>query len=100
MQYIFRSTGQYLGFILNNSLFDRDSVYLGWIENKRNVWDKNGAYRGMLNDISGRTYVLKNQFMINPIPRIPKIPPIPPIPPIPQQNIMPIILPIGVQDGF
>lgn len=75
MKQIFRSSGQYLGFIYNDNLFSRDGIYLGWLEGD-NVWDSNGSYRGKLVPISGHYYILKNEFVISPIPRIPKLSPL------------------------
>lgn len=97
--YIFKTNGNYLGFIYNNNIFSRDSVYLGWIENNL-VWDTQGNFRGQVSKIANNHYILKNSFSINPIPRIPRIQPIPPVPPVPPINIMPIILPIGFVDSF
>jgi len=99
MTYIFKSSGQYLGFTSNDNIFSRDGVYLGWLEGE-NVWDSNGTFRGKLTKVGTNYYILKNEFIITPIPRIPKISPISPVSPIPQANILPIILPIGYQDGF
>lgn len=88
-----------MGFINGVSIFDRDGVYLGWIEGPY-VWDKTGKFRGVITQINGHQYVSLNQFQILPIPRIPRIPPISPIPPPPPMNILPIRLPLGHVDGF
>lgn len=99
MLFIFKSSGQYLGFISNNNLFSRDGLYLGWVENN-NVWGSDGQYRGQLVTINGKTYILKNIYIIPPIPKPPRaIPSIPTLPP-PQANISPIILDIGLKDAF
>jgi len=97
--YIFKSSGNYIGFVANNNLFSRDGVYLGWIENNL-AWDSRGNFKGQLFEINGQHYVLRNTFMIPPISRIPKVRPIPPIPPIPPINVQPITLKIGFADSF
>ncbi len=97
--YIFKSNGNYIGFVSDNNIFSRDGVYLGWIENKL-VWDAKGNFRGQLFNINNHNYILKSSFSIPPIPRIPKISPIPPVPPIPPINILPITLSIGYEDAF
>lgn len=97
--YIFKSNGNYIGFISNNNIFSRDGVYLGWLDNGL-AWDFNGNFKGQVIESSQHTYILKNSFSINPIPRLPKIRPITPMPPIPPANIMPISLPIGYVDSF
>ena len=98
--YIHTTHGNYLGFISGDSVFSRDGEYLGWIEGGAIIWDKDGNYRGNLHKIDGNNYILRPVFSINPIPRIPRIPPIPPIPPIPAKNLVPIVVPLGFQDGF
>jgi hypothetical protein len=97
--YIFRSDGNYVGFIYNNNVFSRDGVYLGWVENNL-VWDYQGNFKGQIFKINGNDYILKNSFSIPPIPRIPKVSPVPPVPPVPPVNILPISLPIGLVDSF
>lgn len=96
MQYIFRSNGQYLGFIQNSYLFSRDGIYLGWIEGNH-VWDANGQYRGFTQD--GK-YILRNLYIIPPVPRAPKALPAIPALPAPATNIVAINLPIGYVDAF
>ncbi|KKS30771.1 MAG: hypothetical protein UV60_C0002G0068 [Parcubacteria group bacterium GW2011_GWA2_43_11] len=98
-KYIFKSTGQYLGFVRNDYVFSRDNLYLGWVEGDI-VWDIGGNFRGKLIQLADYWYILRNPFTINPIPKIPK--PIPPSSPLPKPpvNIPAISLPIGFQDGF
>lgn len=97
MQSIFKSNGQYLGFISNGYFFSRDGAYLGWIEGKF-VWDKDGKFRGVLTE-DGR-YILKNIYTVSPVPRVPRpMPATPPLPP-PPPNIGPIVLHIGYVDAF
>lgn len=98
--YIFRSNGNYLGFIDNEYLFSRDGEYLGWIEGNF-VWDPNGQFRGEVTLIDKNRYILRNIFLIPPIPKVPKSPPIHPVhPPIPPANILPINLSIRFKDAF
>lgn len=98
-EYIFRSNGNYLGFINNGSLFSRDGEYLGWVEGKF-VWGSTGQFCGEVTEINNKKYIIKNMFLIPPIPKIPRIPPIPSIPPTPPINAMPIILNMGFKDAF
>ena len=96
MNSIFRSTGIYIGFILNGMLFSRDGEYLGWIEDNF-VWDSRGKFRGQ---IWNENYIIFNKFAVSPIPRIPRpYPPTPVLPP-PPANLPAIILPTGWIDAF
>ncbi len=88
-----------MGFIVNNYLFSRDNAYLGWVE-ADNVWDAGGNFRGKLIEITGHAYILRSMFTVSPIPKPPKPFPRPVQLPTPQPNILPIIPPIGYQDGF
>ena len=97
--YIHTIQGNYLGFVSGNNLFSRDGEYLGWLEGTI-VWDKKGNYRGSLQTIGNYNYILRPTFSINPIPRVPHIPPVSPISPIPPQNAIPIMAPLGYEDGF
>lgn len=96
MQYIFRSNGQYLGFIQNGYLFSRDGIYLGWVEDNH-VWDANGQYRGFIKD---SRYILRNLYIVPPVSRAPKALPAIPALPVPTANIVAINLPIGYVDAF
>ena len=98
-EYVFRSNGNYLGFISNGNLFSRDGEYLGWTEGDL-VWDSNGHFRGKITIISSRNYILKNAYLIPPIPKVPRVPPSFQVPPAPPLNAAPIILPIGLKDSF
>lgn len=96
MKFIFKSTGQYLGFTQNDYLFSRDGEYLGWVEGNF-VWDKNGQFRGV---IMNDKYIVKNLYAVTPVPRAPRpYPPTPPLP-APQANIAPILLSVGLADSF
>lgn len=97
IQHIFKSTGHYIGFINNNSLFSRDGEYLGWVEGNF-VWDCNGIFRGILSK-DGR-YILKNVYTISPISKPARPNPVHPVLPVPVANIAPITLPIGFVDAF
>lgn len=97
--YIYKSTGQPLGFIRNDNLYSPYGVYLGWKEDKY-IWDSNGQFRGNLNKIGDQYYILKYLFDLAPIPQSPRRPPnetqLPTIP----NFINPAVLPIGYKDGF
>lgn len=97
--YIFKSNGNYIGFISDSNIFSRDGVYLGWVENGL-VWDSRGNFKGQIFDFNNNHYILKNSFSISPIPRIPRVPPVSSLPPIPPANILPISIPIGYEDSF
>lgn len=96
---IFKTNGNYLGFVNNDFLFSRDGVYLGWLEGNF-VWDKSGNFRGSLMDLSAHHYILSNKFAVPPIPKTPIIAPItPPLPP-PPSNIAAAPAPFGLLDAF
>ena len=97
--YIYKSIGQYFGFIIGDNLFSRDGVYSGWLEESY-IWDSRGQFRGELKAINNNHYILKNMFAVPPIPKIPKPAPPTPILPAPKANIPPITPPIGYKDGF
>lgn len=99
--YIFKSTGQYLGFIINNHLFSRDGAYLGWIDNGL-AWGADGQFRGVLLPItsSDRAYILRNKFTVSPLPKTARSAPATPAIPAPVANIAPIPLPLGYEDAF
>lgn len=95
-QYVFRSTGTYLGFISNGFLFSRDGEYLGWIDGPF-AWDAAGKFRGQ---IWNNKYILTNRFRVQPIPRPPRSAPVTPALPDPPANITPIVPPTGWVDSF
>lgn len=97
MQYIFKSNGHYLGFISNGYIYSRDGIYMGWVEGGF-AWDKHGQFRGYLSE-DGK-YILKNVYTIPPVSKSPKPNPSSPVLPTPPANIVPIVLPVGVQDAF
>jgi len=102
-KYIFKANGFYFGFIYNDFLYSRDGVYLGWAEGKY-IWDRSGQFRGELTTIDQQEenyYILKNMFVVTPIPKTPKFTvTIPQLPP-PKSNLNPSLnLPVGYKDGF
>ena len=97
MNFIFKSTGQYFGFIVDDYLFSRDGEYLGWIEGKY-AWDKSGLFRGIVTD--DKRYIVRNIYTILPVPRAPRPHPSTPSLPTPQANIASIVLPVGYIDAF
>ena len=97
--FIYRSNGNYLGFISDGNFFSRDGVYWGWVEGDL-VWHSTGKYAGELKEISGHIYIIRNMYRLQPIPKSPKkFPDIPTIPDTPR-NIRAVNLPIGYQDAF
>ena len=97
--YIFRSTGHYVGFVQNDQFFSRDGVYLGWVE-REDVWDRTGQFQGKIKEISGNKYIVRNIYVLSPIPRMPRAYPASPNIPPPPSNVPPINLPIGDKDAF
>ena len=96
---IFKSNGNYLGFVRENNIFSRDGDFLGWIDNI-NAWDKSGAYRGELKSISGNSYILKNQYAVPPLPKAAKSVSNNFELPNPPANIASVEIPIGYVDAF
>ena len=96
-KFIYRSNGDYFGFILNGYLFDTDGEYLGWVEDDDSVWRKDGEYFGWL---TGENYILHNPKQIKPLARTPKIPPMPPDPPMAPPPRMPRIPPMYREDAL
>ncbi len=92
---IYKWSGQYWGFIYNGKLFDANSNYKGWIDDRNQFWDSNGKYLG---ELIQDNYILRKENKTEPIPKIPKIPPIPPIPPIPKIDRIGKIPKIGWKD--
>ncbi len=100
-RYIFKSNGNYLGFLQDDNIFSRDGIYLGWLDGDGTyAWDSSGKFRGYLIDVSGNNFIILNQLQIPPIPRMPRPAPLTPILPPPPVNVSPIPLPVGYIDGF
>ena len=99
-KFIYKSTGQYLGFVQNNSLYSRDGFYLGWVEGNF-VWDVDGKFRGVIRDANNQHYILLNRFALSPVQRPPR-PQLPSVVPLipPNAFVTPITLPVGYIDGF
>lgn len=97
--FIFKSNGNYIGFISNNNIFSRDGEYLGWVENSI-VWGKDGRFKGELKQINNHYYVLRNSLTIPPMARVPKVSPVTPVQPPSPANTLPVMVPIGFVDGF
>ena len=72
------STGEYAGFFLQGSIFDRDGFYLGWVEENTSAWRTNGHFWGQV--VEG-CYLMRYDAMAEPAGQLPRIPPIPPMPP-------------------
>jgi hypothetical protein len=99
--FLFRSNGQYLGFITGDNIFDRDGRFIGW-KSVETVWGANGQYRGQLSRIGSTQnfYVVKYIFAVAPIPQIPRVVDINKSLPVPPANILPVHLQAGFVDGF
>lgn len=101
-KFLYKSNGTYLGFIQNDTIFNRDGIPLGWLEGLF-VWDITGRFKGNLikQSNSNQTYYIwLNKFAILPLPKSPRpIQSLPTLPP-PPQNIQPVNLPVGWIDAF
>ena len=99
-EYIFKSSGQYFGFMDNGNIFSWDGQYLGWREGGY-IWDVSGQFRGEVKKIDGHCYILKNMYALPPLPKEPKLNALPVISiPAPQPSIPQITPEIGWVDGF
>jgi hypothetical protein len=96
MSFIYKSTGTYMGFISNGSIFSRDGAYLGWIEGAY-AWDAAGRFRGQ---IWNEKYIIINRFVVQPVPKQPRAAVASPALPNPPPNIPPTALPTGWLDSF
>jgi hypothetical protein len=98
--FIFQTNGTYTGYVDNGYLYTRDGLFLGWVENDNNVYDRKGNYRGRLSLLGANYYILKNRFNLNPLPKPPTTSP-PAHQPVPAQNSIPPVTPsLGLEDAF
>ena len=99
--FIYKSTGQYFGFIRNTRIYSRDGLYLGFLSGNF-IWDSKGQFRGTLTPAGNHYYIFKNIFSIPPYSQTPKDAPNLLLTelPLPQPNINPIPLSVGYTDGF
>ena len=97
--FIFKTDGNYLGFIQSGFVFSRDGVYLGWVESKT-VWDAEGNFRGAISEINSNKYILRDRFALPPVSRTPKTAPENPIIPDPPRNVAPISSGVSLVDAF
>lgn len=97
--HIYKTSGIYLGFLNNDLLFSRDGDYLGWTEGQF-VWDSTGKFRGMIAEIKGNKYILKDRFSMPPLTKPPKAVNTAVNPPTAPANIAPITLPVNLVDAF
>jgi len=97
---IYKSSGQFIGFTVQDNIFSWDGKYLGWIDNQNFIWDKDGNFKGQLVQQNENSYALRNSFRIPPISKSPRATPATPVLPIPSAPVAPITLPMGVEDAF
>lgn len=101
-KFLYKSNGNYFGFIQGDTIFNRDGVPLGWLDGTF-VWDTTGRFRGNLmknKTMAQANYIWLNKFSILPLPKSPKpIQSLPTLPP-PPQNILAVTLPVGWIDAF
>lgn len=89
MTYLFRWTGEYVGFLQDGWMFDRNGRYLGWRDADGQVWLADGNYLGQL--VEG-CHVLRNNRRSAPVRKTPRVPPVPapaPTPPTPRAPRIP-----------
>ena len=82
MEFIYRWTGEYFGFISEDNLFDANSNWIGWIKDKK-VWQADGNFLG---EIYENNYILRRKTEVFPVPMEPHSPPVPPVAPDPPVN--------------
>ena len=103
--FIYRSNGQYLGFIRNTNLYSRDGIYLGYLTDNY-AWDTLGQYRGALKSLStpsgNKYFIIRNMYGIPPYPQVARSSENLSINELPSQlsPINPILRPVGYMDGF
>lgn len=79
-QPVYRWSGEYFGFVLNNWIFDAASRHVGWVHNGK-VWQAGtGKYLGELFE---GCYVLKNTMLVDPVNRVARVNPVAPVSPVP-----------------
>jgi hypothetical protein len=93
---IFRSTGEYFGFLQNGALFAADGTYLGWID-EGIVWHKDGTFCGQVVE---QNYILKKPRRLEPLARIPRTPPVSAIPPMRIMSRPARMLDLGCHDAL
>lgn len=98
---IYRTTGEPLGFIRNNNLYDIHGKALGWSQDMF-VYNKNGLFCGRLFYLGGANYIIKFLLDLSPLPQLSReimdLSPLE-VPPVPT-NRLKIELPPGYSDGF
>jgi hypothetical protein len=97
MTFLFRWTGEYVGFFLDGWLFDRNGRYLGWLDADGRVWKADGNYLGEL--VEG-CHVLRNSLRSPPVRRTPRVPPVPAAPPTPPTPRVPRVPRPGWSDAL
>ncbi len=94
MRYIYKWNGNYFGFVSGENLFDKQSNWIGWLENNQ-VWLANGYFLG---EIYNDDYILKNTAMVPLVPKVPHVPPVPPVSPVPSVNRVGMVPVVGWED--
>jgi len=80
---LYKWSGQYVGFIHNDRLFDASSGYIGWVEEDGRCWAANGSFLGELVD---ENYVLRRTAMATPASKAAKARPASPATPARRAN--------------
>lgn len=99
--FIYKSTGEPLGFIRENNLYDIHGKYLGWREGDF-IWNSQGQFSGRMYVLNGFNYIIKFLLDLSPLPQPPKLGNNIAVSDIPSINaaITPISLPPAYNDGF
>ena len=96
--YIFRLSGEYIGFMKDAKFYSTNGEYCGWLEGEH-VWDKEGFYRGKMVTLNDHTYILKDTLLVDP-PQRPLKNESPTEQLQPQLNIDPLTQPFNIKDSF
>jgi hypothetical protein len=75
---IHRWTGEYIGFLDGDWLYDTEGSYLGWREEPGAMWFRDGVYLGQVVE---NHYVLRDVRWAQPVRRAPPVSPLPCAPP-------------------
>ncbi len=97
---IYKSSGQYIGFVNENNVFRWDGEHLGWIDNQSFIWDISGNFRGQLIQRDGYAYAIRSSFLINPVSKPPRSKAIPLSIPTPSAPAPVFPISVGIEDAF
>lgn len=85
MSFVYRLSGEYVGFFVADRFFDFNGQYLGWIDKEKRVWSREGHFIGERKP----PYILKNCRQCDPVRQTPPVPPIFPTVPSAPGSLLP-----------